>query len=53
MRLTPKEFDLLLYLARHPNRVVTYRAILSSVWGRNSADQVEYLRVLVSSSEED
>jgi len=47
VRLTPKEFDLLLYLARHPNRVVTHRALLSNVWGENSVQQPEYLRVLV------
>jgi two-component system, OmpR family, KDP operon response regulator KdpE len=47
IRLTPKEFDLLVYLARHPNRVVTHRALLSAVWGENSVEQPEYLRVFV------
>jgi two-component system KDP operon response regulator KdpE len=47
VRLTPKEFDLLLYLARHPNRVVTHRALLSNVWGEGSVEQPEYLRVFV------
>ena len=47
VRLTPKEFDLLLYLARHPNRVVTHRALLSNVWGEGSIEQPEYLRVFV------
>jgi two-component system, OmpR family, KDP operon response regulator KdpE len=47
VRLTPKEFDLLLYLARHPNRVLTHRALLSSIWGENSVEQPEYLRVFV------
>jgi two-component system KDP operon response regulator KdpE len=47
VRLTPKEFDLLLYLARHPNKVVTHRTLLSKVWGEGSIGQVEYLRVFV------
>ncbi len=47
VRLTPKEFDLLVYLARHPNKVITHRALLTAVWGANSAEQPEYLRVFV------
>lgn len=47
VRLTPKEFDVLVYLARHPDRVVTHRALLSAVWGPNSVEQTEYLRVCV------
>ncbi len=47
VHLTPKEFDLLLYLAKHPYRVVTHRALLSAVWGPNSVEQPEYLRVFV------
>ena len=47
VRLTPKEFDLLVYLARHPEKVVTHRALLGAVWGPNSTEQPEYLRVFV------
>ena len=47
VRLTPKEFDLLLYLARHPGRVLTHRALLAAVWGSTSIEQPEYLRVFV------
>jgi len=42
--LTPKQFDLLVYLAQHPGQVLTHRALLHAVWGTN-ADQPEYLRV--------
>jgi two-component system, OmpR family, KDP operon response regulator KdpE len=35
------------YLARNPNKVVTHRALLSGVWGENSVEQPEYLRVFV------
>lgn len=47
VRLTPKEFDLLVYLARHPGKVITHHALLTAVWGPNSAQQPEYLRVFV------
>src|SRR5215469_9246347 len=47
VRLTPKEFDLLLYLAKHPGKVITHRALLAAVWGPNSVEQPEYLRVFI------
>jgi two-component system, OmpR family, KDP operon response regulator KdpE len=47
VRLTPKEFELLSYLAQRPGRVVTHRAILRAIWGANAVDQPEHLRVLV------
>jgi len=47
VHLTPKEFDVLVYLARHPDRVVTHRALLAAVWGPNCVEQTEYLRVCV------
>ncbi|MGA9041065.1 MAG: response regulator transcription factor [Terriglobales bacterium] len=48
IRLTPKEFELLLYLARRAGRVVTHRALLFAIWGPNSLEQPEHLRVLVA-----
>lgn len=47
VRLTPKEFDLLVYLIRNSGKVLTHRSMLTAVWGANYADQVEYLRVFV------
>jgi two-component system KDP operon response regulator KdpE len=47
VHLTPKEFDLLVYLARHPGKVITHRTLLAAVWGGNSTEQMEYLRVFV------
>jgi two-component system KDP operon response regulator KdpE len=47
IHLTPKEFDLLLHLARNAGKVMTHRALLTSVWGAQSAHQPEYLRVFV------
>ena len=47
VHLTPKEFHLLVYLARHAGKVVTHRALLGTIWGGQSTEQVEYLRVFV------
>jgi two-component system, OmpR family, KDP operon response regulator KdpE len=47
VRLTPKEFDLFLYLARRPNRVIAHRQLLGAVWGEASQEHPEYLRVFV------
>ncbi len=48
VRLTPKEFDLLLFMARHPNKVLTHRVLLNAVWGGESVQQPEYLRVFIN-----
>jgi two-component system KDP operon response regulator KdpE len=47
VKLTPKEFDLLAYLARNSHKVVTHRKLLAHVWGANSTEQPEYLRVFI------
>lgn len=47
IHLTPKEFDLLIYLFENRGRVITHRAILAAVWGGNSTEQPEYLRVFL------
>jgi two-component system KDP operon response regulator KdpE len=49
LRLTPKEFDLLLFFAQHAGRVLTHRVVLKAVWGPNAVNQPEHLRVLVAS----
>lgn len=48
VHLTPKEFELLRYLAAHPNKVVSHRELLQAVWGPDYGDQVDYLRVVVN-----
>ena len=47
IRLTPKEFELLMYFAQHAGRVLTHRTILKALWGPHAVDQPEHLRVLV------
>ena len=48
IHLTPKEFDLLVYMARHPNKVLTHRVLLNAAWGGESVQQPEYLRVFIN-----
>ncbi|HEX9012832.1 MAG TPA: response regulator transcription factor [Anaerolineaceae bacterium] len=48
IRLTPTEFGMLLYLAQRTGKVVTHQELLRSVWGFESGDQREYLRVFIS-----
>lgn len=47
VRLSPKEFDLLFYMAQRPERVLTHRTLLVAIWGPHAAEQPESLRVLV------
>ncbi|MEP6947004.1 MAG: response regulator transcription factor [Acidobacteriota bacterium] len=47
VRLTPKEYDLLVFLFRNRGKVITHRTILSAIWGGNFTEQTEYLRVFV------
>jgi two-component system KDP operon response regulator KdpE len=49
IRLTPKEFELLSFLARHPGKVLTHRTILKAVWGPHAVSEPQYLRVLMAS----
>jgi len=47
IRLSPKEFDLLVFLIRNSGKVLTHRTLLAHVWGGNYTDQTEYLRVFI------
>lgn len=47
LKLTPKEFELLSFLARHAGRVVTHKQILATVWGPAHTEDTQYLRVYV------
>ncbi|MDQ2644714.1 MAG: response regulator [Myxococcota bacterium] len=45
VHLTPIEYNLLTTLIRYSGRVVTHRQLLREVWGPNSSEQTQYLRV--------
>jgi len=47
VRLTPREYDLLLVLARHAGRVVTHRQVIAAVWGAGAQVDAQFVRVLV------
>ncbi|PVE24113.1 DNA-binding response regulator [Microvirga sp. KLBC 81] len=47
VNLSPKEFDLLAFLARHVGKVVTHRQILTAVWGPAHEHDTQYLRVYI------
>jgi two-component system, OmpR family, KDP operon response regulator KdpE len=48
VHLTPKEFDLLVFMARNPGKVITHRALLNAVWGGQSVQSAEYLWVFMN-----
>ena len=50
--LKPKEFDLLLHLARHPGQVFTPDHLVESVWGYDSLGDTRTVRVHVRSLRE-
>lgn len=45
--LTPKEYELLLFMARNADKVLTHRVLLGAVWGGDYVEQTEYLRVFI------
>lgn len=47
VRLTPKEFELLVLLMRHAGKVITHRQLLQSVWGPANVSDSQYLRVFI------
>ncbi|SEB43518.1 response regulator transcription factor [Terriglobus roseus] len=48
VHLTPKEFDLLHFFLKSPDRVLTHRSLAEAVWGTVNDGQTENLRVLVA-----
>jgi two-component system KDP operon response regulator KdpE len=48
VHLTPIEYDLLRYMALHPDRVLTHRQLLTKVWGPAYAEDTHTLRVHIA-----
>ena len=48
LRLNPEEFDLLVFMAAHPKRIITSHTKLSTRSGNHQVRQVEMLRTLLS-----
>jgi len=57
--LTPKAFDLLLFLAQNPNRLVTKEELLQAVWGDSFVEEgnltqyISHLRKALGDNSED
>jgi len=47
VHLSPIEFNLLAFLAKHAGKVVTHRQILADVWGDEYSEESQYLRVYI------
>ena len=47
IHLTPKEFDIVEHLMRSHGKPVTHTKILSSIWGHEYRNHVEYLRTYI------
>ena len=47
VRLTPTEYSLLFHLTRNAGRVLPHHTLLAKVWGREYADEMDYLKVYV------
>jgi two-component system, OmpR family, KDP operon response regulator KdpE len=47
IHVTPREFDLLLYLASHPNRIISHAELLREVWSPAHASEAKLLTVFV------
>lgn len=47
VHLTPKEFELLSFLVKNPDKVLTHTVLLQKIWGSYYVEQSDALRVLV------
>ena len=48
LKLSPIEFRLLVYLARHAGKVLTFDHILANVWGAEYKGSMDYVHVYIS-----
>ncbi|MBZ5592475.1 MAG: response regulator transcription factor [Acidobacteriia bacterium] len=44
IHLSPKEFELLAFLCKHPGTLMTHSRLLQAVWGSEYGGELEYLR---------
>ncbi len=47
IKLTPKQYDLLVLLVRHAGKVVTHKSLLLAIWGPAHGEDMHYLRVFI------
>jgi len=47
IKLTPKQYELLKYLALNPGKLITHRMLLQAVWGSEYGGEISYLHVFI------
>ena len=52
IHLTPTEYELLKFMAQHPDRVLTHRHLLSQIWGAEYSEDTHTLRVHIANLRE-
>ena len=48
VKLTPTEYGLLRLFVQHAGRILTHRQLLREVWGPNTDEETNYLRVYIT-----
>jgi two-component system, OmpR family, KDP operon response regulator KdpE len=47
VKLSPKEYEVLQLLTLHAGRILTHKQLLHEVWGLDTEDDIQYLRVYI------
>ena len=48
IHFTPREYKLMVYLAKHAGRVITHKTLLREIWGPNRIEETQYIRVFMA-----
>ena len=48
IKLTPKEFKILAFMAKNMGKVLTHKQILKEVWGGNYTEHAQYVRIHIA-----
>lgn len=48
IHFTPREYKLMVYLAKHAGRVITHKTLLREIWGPNRTEETQYIRVFMA-----
>ena len=48
IKLTPKEYKILTFLAKNMGKVLTHKQILKEVWGGNYTEHAHYVRIHIA-----
>jgi len=48
LKLTPREFSLLVLLVENANKILSPKQVLQQIWGYEYADDIDYVRIYIS-----